>query len=427
MIKLKRFTIVVLTIIALSLAGCSGEETSGLEDGKANLTMWVYGWETEAAKLIEEEAKKWGETHPNVRIEIIPQTGDAISQKLPATIAGGNNPDISFIDAGVLSTNLADKGMLLALDDFGVNELKDQFYEPIWNSFLWEEKTYGLRITSNNLGLFYNKELFDKAGLSYPDESWTWDDLRNAANKLTDAENNVYGIELPVYNDQGVGTWVWMPFLWQAGGEYLNEERTEAVYNSPEGVRALEFWNTLVNEDKVAPTTAPGQGVDRFITGKAGMTINGPWMIKPWFEDPSMTGKIGVAPLPQDKTRATNIGGEGMVIFKDTKHPEEAVEFVKHLATDSEFLEKFYKSWVTVPALKEYAEFYTDDPLFGEPMEVFSKQMDVGRMRQFIPAWNQIGDILDRELAETFYNNKDPEEALNDAAAETNKLLQETE
>lgn len=100
---------------------------------------------------------------------------------------------------------------------------------------VYKDEVYGLRITSNNLALFYNKDLFDAAGLDYPDDTWKWDDLRNAAKTLTDTEAGVYGLDLPVYDKNGGYTWNWLPFLWQNGGEFLNEDRTEAVFNSAEG------------------------------------------------------------------------------------------------------------------------------------------------------------------------------------------------
>lgn len=65
--------------------------------------------------------------------------------------------------------------------------------------------------------------------------------------------NNIYGLDLPIYDKNGGYTWNWLPFLWQNGGEFLNDDRTEAMFNSPEGVEALEFWKKMVQEDKSVP------------------------------------------------------------------------------------------------------------------------------------------------------------------------------
>lgn len=422
-------------LVSMLLTGCGKpaevakpeqkNEAQEQKQEEATLTMWIPGWETDAAKLFEEDAKEWKQKHPNVTVKVVPLTLDAYNQKVPATVAGGTNPDIALTDIGTMTVNLADKGKLLALDDYGVNEIKDKFYDGVWNTTMWKGKVYGLRITANNLGLFYNKELFDKAKVAYPNENWTWDDMEAAAKKLTNSTDRQYGLDLPVMANQGEWkTWMWMCFLWQNGGEYLNNERTKAVFNSQQGVEALEFWNRLSNADKAVPKEAPGAGIDRFLTGKVAMSISGPWMIRPWLQDPNMKGKLAVAPLPKKITNATQVGGEGLVVFSNTKYPKEAYEYVKHLTTDSEFMKKFYKSWITVPALKEFADFYKDDPMYGEPMKVFNEQMKIARTRQFVPQWGEITDILDRQLAETIYNNKSAKQALDEAAEKINKLLE---
>ena len=89
---------------------------------------------------------------------------------------------------------------------------KDKFYDSVWDTMVYKDDVYGLRITSNNLALFYNKELFEKAGLEEP-KDWTWDDLREAAKKLTDPDNGIFGLDLPVYDKKGGYTWNWLPFL----------------------------------------------------------------------------------------------------------------------------------------------------------------------------------------------------------------------
>ena len=107
---------------------------------------------------------------------------------------------------------LAAKGKLLGLNQFGVEEYKDKFYDSVWDTMVYKDDVYGLRIPSNNLALFYNKELFEKAGLEEP-KDWTWDDLREAAKKLTDPDNGIFGLDLPVYDKKGGYTWNWLPFL----------------------------------------------------------------------------------------------------------------------------------------------------------------------------------------------------------------------
>lgn len=270
----------------------TGGTTDNTDNGgksDAKLTIWVYGWEKASADKIQEDTAAYKEA-TGVEVTVVPIASDSYSTKIQATLAGGNNPDLAFVDAGVQSTQLASKGKLLALKEYGVEEYKDKFYDSVWDTMVYKDDVYGLRITSNNLALFYNKEMFANKGLEEPTADWTWDDLRNAAKTLTDADNNIYGLDLPIYDKNGGYTWNWLPFLWQNGGEFLNDDRTEAVFNSPEGVEALEFWKKMVQEDKSVPLQAAPTGVNRFTSGITAMVLDGPWSLNTFLSDPEFQG-----------------------------------------------------------------------------------------------------------------------------------------
>lgn len=393
------------------------------EKSDAKLNIWVYGWEKASADKIKEDTAAYKE-ETGVEVTVTPIASDSYSTKIQATIAGGNNPDLAFVDAGVQSTQLAAKGKLLGLNQFGVEEYKDKFYDSVWDTMVYKDDVYGLRITSNNLGLFYNKELFEKAGLEEP-KDWTWDDLREAAKKLNDPDNGVFGLDLPVYDKKGGYTWNWLPFLWQNGGELLNEDRTEAVFNSPEGVEALKFWKTMVQEDKTVPLQAAPTGVNRFTSGITAMVIDGPWNLNPFLSDPNFKDKFGVAPLPKQKTQATVVGGEGVVVFSNTKYPQEAYDYLVHL-TCSDFVHTFWENWITIPPQPAEKDFYANDELYGKYIQVFSDQMEYSRTRPFTPSWPQIEDTLGIDLQGYMFNKTDDAQASLDKAVEdVNKILAE--
>lgn len=398
----------------------TAEEVNSTSDAK--LTVWMYAWETGATEVMQQDAISYYEK-TGVEIEIVPISADSYSTKLQATLAGGENPDIAVVDAGNLSIVLASKGVLLELDDYGVEEYKERFYEAVWNDMTYEGKTHGLRITANNLGLYYNKELFDAAGLDYPTEDWTWDDLREAAKTLTDEENNIFGLELPIYDATGGYTFAWLPFLWQNGGEFLNEDRTEAAFASPEAAEALEFWKTMAQEDKSVPLTVAPTGINRFASGQVAMTIDGPWNLPTFAADPDFVSKFAVAPLPQQETRATVIGGEGFSIFANTEYPQEAYDYLVHL-TCSDFTKELYKEWITIPPQKEYVNFYQDNTELGEYIQVFSDQMEVAQNRQFTPTWSQIVNTMGMGLQDYMFDvTDDALSALEQTAEEVNSIL----
>ena len=388
----------------------------------AKLTIWVYGWEKASADKIQEDTAAYKEA-TGVEVTVVPIASDSYSTKIQATLAGGNNPDLAFVDAGVQSTQLASKGKLLALKEYGVEEYKDKFYDSVWDTMVYKDDVYGLRITSNNLALFYNKEMFANKGLEEPTADWTWDDLRNAAKTLTDADNNIYGLDLPIYDKNGGYTWNWLPFLWQNGGEFLNDDRTEAVFNSPEGVEALEFWKKMVQEDKSVPLQAAPTGVNRFTSGITAMVLDGPWSLNTFLSDPEFKDKFGVAPLPQKKTRATVVGGEGVAVFSNTKSPQEAYDYLVHL-TCSDFVQTFWENWITIPPQPEFKDFYANNSEYGPYIQVISDQMECSRTRPFTPSWPQIENTLGIDLQSYMFDKEDDAQvALDKAAEDVNKIL----
>jgi multiple sugar transport system substrate-binding protein len=419
----------VLSACALSASmlltggmSCLASSTEAASSEDAELTLWVYGWEKASADKIREDAVDY-EKQTGVHINVVDMSVDSYTTKIMATVAGGENPDLCFMDAGVMTTQLADKGVLLPLNQFGVQDLKGDFYDSVWDTMTWKDDVYGLRITANNLALFYNKELFKKAGIEEPTNDWKWDDLRSAAKALTDDANNIKGLDLPIYNDDGGYTWTWMPFLWQNGGEFLNEDRTEAVFNSTAGVEALEFWKKMVQEDKSVPLEAAPSGVNRFTSGLVAMSIDGPWNLRTFLEDPNFKDKFGVVALPGQKQKATIVGGECVSIFANTKYPQQAYDYLVHLC-DSEFTQTFWQNWLTIPPQPQYADFYANDETYGKYIQVFSDQMADSKTRPFTPTWPQISNTMGIDLQSYMFGMSDDAQAtLDQAASDVNEIL----
>ena len=110
-------------------------------------------------------------------------------------------------------------------------------------------KVIGFPALVDNLAVVYNTKLFDEAGLDYPDPDWTWDDFRAAAQALNDPDNKVYGTATSVSGGEDT-TWRLWPQLWQNGGQILNDDETEAEFNSDAGVEGLEVWRAMAVDDK---------------------------------------------------------------------------------------------------------------------------------------------------------------------------------
>jgi carbohydrate-binding protein len=166
------------------------------------VTVRLSGWASSPAEtaLLESLLYKFSIENPDILVKYEPITGD-YKQVLLTSIASGTEPDIFYVDI-FWWLELAANDALLPLDNLmatsGVS--RDDFIPALIDAFTYKGKTYGIPKDFNTLGMFYNKALFDKAGLAYPTDDWTWDDLRAAAEKLTDLSDPnrpVYGFCTP--------------------------------------------------------------------------------------------------------------------------------------------------------------------------------------------------------------------------------------
>ncbi len=203
-----------------------------------------------------------------------PQPADYYT-KLQTTIAGGTAPDIFWLSQEFVA-GYADLGAVLDItdmleaDDTPAADLTD-YFEPILRTAQYDGRTYGLPWISQPVMLYYNPKLFEDAGIDPPDENWTWDDFKSAAEAITDAEAGVYGTS---FNS-------WPPihmFIWQAGGETITPELDACPIDTPEAIEGAQFYADIIyKEQYAAPESAIAeQGFGEMMkAGKIGMFYGG--------------------------------------------------------------------------------------------------------------------------------------------------------
>jgi multiple sugar transport system substrate-binding protein len=204
-----------------------------------------------------------------------PQPADYYT-KLQTTIAGGTAPDLFWLSQEYVA-GYASLGALLDLSDrLAAAEAPaakvDDYFEPILRTAQYEGKTYGLPWISQPVMLYYNPALFEAAGVAPPDETWTWDTFRQAAEAITDPAAGVYGTSF----NQG-----WPPphmFMWQAGGETISADLASCPIDSPESIAGAQFYADIIYNQTYAPpeATITEQGFAEMMkAGKIGMFFGG--------------------------------------------------------------------------------------------------------------------------------------------------------
>lgn len=256
------------------------------------------------------------------KIEVINIPSDYYD-KLQVMIAGGTPPDIFYLDHS-WTPAFAARNVLLELDSLIENDpdidLNDYFPNALLSA-QYNGKTYGLPWIAQPVVMYYNRTMFDEAGLEYPDGTWDWDKFLEVAKKLTQDVDNDGRIDKYGY----IQTNGWPPlemWVWQNGGRVFSEDGKKILLDSPEAVEAIQFMADLVNKHKVSPDASTieqmGNIGDFFRSGRIGMFFGG--AADGFYEIKAFD--IGVAPVPFNKEKATMSWVANLHIFRGVKNKE---------------------------------------------------------------------------------------------------------
>ena len=223
----KRIIALVLAcVLALALTACG---KGGKSDG--NLTMQI--WDNSQRESMQALADAYHELNPDVTIEVQVTSWDEYWTKLEAAAGSGNLPDIFWMHTNYILL-YADNGMLADVTDLYDDDTYSHYSDiSIANTQGSDGRMYGIPKDKDTVCLVYNKEMFDAAGVSYPDENWTWDDLTAASQAIYDATGK-YGYM--AYADDQLGYW---NFVYQKGGYILNDDKTAAGFDQPATIDAM--------------------------------------------------------------------------------------------------------------------------------------------------------------------------------------------
>jgi multiple sugar transport system substrate-binding protein len=293
----------------------------------------TYGfWDAAQRPGIEAQIAAFNAHHPHITVEpqIVPW--DDYWTKLQTSVAGGSTYDVFWMNADGLPV-YASQGALTPIqeliDDGSIDAAP--YPESLRSIYTFEGTAYGIPRDFDTIALFYNKDHFDTAGVEYPTGDWTWDNLRAAAEQLTIKEGDTasqWGYASSLGGQQN-----FYNLVWQNEGRLLNEDQTEALLDEPAACEALQFAGDFV-ADGLSPSVAVMQANDPhemlFPAGVISMIFGGSWNSLTYSQ---ANPAIAVAPLPQQKTRASAIHGLANVIWSGGQNQCAALEWVKFLAS----------------------------------------------------------------------------------------------
>lgn len=281
MIRRKLTSLILCAALSAGLlVGCnsSSGSASGSENGVVEISVWApQPNEAESAyytKRIEEFNEEY-EGKYKATIELIPRAnGYEYENKINSAATSGDLPDVISMD-GPTVANYADSGIVVPIDQYISDEEKSDFVDSVITQGTYNGELYALGTTESSVLLFYNKKMLDEAGITPPtslEEAWTWEDVYEAAKKLT--KDGVYGINMEW--DLGEGQiYGFAPIIWSAGTEIISEDgkTADGYLNSPEAVEALTYYQKFATEGLMNLQALPNE----FEEGKAAMCLIGSW------------------------------------------------------------------------------------------------------------------------------------------------------
>ncbi len=405
---MKKFIIISLAIVLIIVSGLSVFAAE-----KKTVEFWSYVPLDNPGLYLYIDKFNQSQDKINIEAKFIPFA--EFKRQLTVALVGGTPPDCVLVDNPDFAAYI-DMGAFEALDDriadweYG----KDDFYPGPWASATWEGKQYGIPFETNTLVLFYNVDMFKKAGLDPDKPPKTWEELNQYAKKLT--KDGVYGISVCAVASEE-GTFQWLPFLQQNGGNVFN-------LDSPEAVEALQLWVDWVKNGYVSKEILnmdQWSGVrPQFQNENAAMMINGPWCIVPIrAEVPNLNWRLAV--LPGRVKQASAMGGVNIGIVKGAKNADAAWQYIKWLYAPERIAE-FWQKFGTLPVMPKIAEsapYWKGDPVY----EVLLEQMKYAAPRGPHPRWPEISAAIYTAMQEALTGVKTSEQALADAAKKVADII----
>ncbi|MBP1990736.1 ABC transporter substrate-binding protein [Paenibacillus eucommiae] len=430
--RMKIFLMLAIALILMLSSACSSksdggnkEETTGAseqptqenkptDEGKTSgeqvKLLFAMSGEGPTYELYKKMIKAYEDKHPNVKIDTQVIAQD-YSTAILTRIAGGNAPDIFWIsNENIIS--YAGRSALLELNPYdGKYFKKEDFMDNALDAYTYKDKIYGLPGDSAGNVLFYNKELFDKAKLPYPKADISWTELQELAKQLTIKEGDKvsqYGYAMDI------DWFYWQPFLSMAGGSILDETGTKSVVNSPENTEAFEFLRNLMVKEQVAPTMSALKstpGYQLFQNGKAAMYFGGSWNASTAFRQENLKWDVVRPPMYKNKGNVLGLGG--FAVAGNTKHPDEASEFLSWFSGEEAQQMKFEGGFAGSPTVKSLVDSPVSTKGFENPYDSTIHLSELGESIKVAvtapksPYWAEISSEMAKQLELYWLNNQD--------------------
>ena len=311
-------------VLALALLACAA--VPGLSESEKTALTYAFWGNNDQVPIRLGVIDKFMEENPDITVECQYYTWDVINGKYVAQAAAGTLPDVMVV-AGDWYEQFADDYMIDLSDRISAADELAAIPQPLFDVFDRGGRVVAVPFQCASTALYYNKNIFDEAGIAYPDETWTWDTFFETAAKLTSGEgaDRIIGVEsIP-----------WATVITSYGGNLFNEDKTEITLNDERVLKAFTQYQTLGLEHHGIATSADQNtwaGIPAFASGRIAMNIRDFYSIGGYQVIEDFDWDVTLVPTQPDGTRTNIVYVNGHGVSTDSEHPDEAWKLVSFLS-----------------------------------------------------------------------------------------------
>lgn len=429
----KVMALVLASAMVFSMAACGGDSGSSGETkkedsgdsgesdgGELSVSIWDTNQEPGLKEILADFTEETG-----IKTKLTVVKWDEYWTMLEAGAQGGSLPDVFWMHSNE-SERYMSNDMLLDLTDKIAESDKidpENYPEDIWGLYTYDDKYYAVPKDVDTIALWYNKTMFDEAGLAYPTADWTWDDVSEAAKKLTKDDGSQYGLAVRNDNNQAG----YYNLVYDNGGYIINEDKTKSGWDDPKTIEAMKTLEGWI-KDGVMPSieTMSENGEDvLFQSGKAAMVLQGSWMVAAYRDNEYTAANCDLVELPKNAEtgrRASVYNGLGWAAAANGEHTEEAWKLLEYLGSE-EAQKKQAELGVTMSAYKETSDAWAKSADFN--LQAYLNMMDDMEIRPYSKT-TVTWENEDNEILKSVYTGeKTMEEACKEMADQMNEKLAE--
>ena len=326
--------------LTVAITGCSTGETPAESEGysapDSDLTAEItYAfWDATQQDAIEANIAGFNEEYPNITVNLDVTPWEGYWTKVQTQATSDTLPDLFWLNGPnfqLYASNGKVEPITGAVDAGAIDPAN--YPESLVDLYNLDGTQYGVPKDFDTIGLWFNKEIFERAGVDTPTADWTWDDLKTASQTISDelSDEGIYGVAAGMD-----GQTTYYNTIFQAGGDVVSEDGKSSGYDSDADREGLSLWSDLIasgaSPSMAQLTDAPAD--QWFTTGKVGMFYGGSWA-RAAIGDSDVKDVVDVAPLPTGKEQATVIHGVANVVAANSKNKQAAQALQVYLASEA--------------------------------------------------------------------------------------------